>query len=102
MTQNRKPNSDAPASSRETIPPTEAAPGASRETILPTSSEESRSAQRETILPGQADSVAEVSSKTGSGIPQEFGRYRLEECLGQGPWELSTRRTTRSSIDSSR
>jgi serine/threonine protein kinase len=62
----RKP--ETTASSRETVPPGAAPPPASRETILP----------------GQADSVAESSQASGSGIPQEFGRYRVEECLGQG------------------
>lgn len=58
----------SPATSRETVPPG-AAP---------------QPASRETILPGQTDSVAESTQASGSGIPQEFGRYRLEECLGQG------------------
>jgi serine/threonine protein kinase/Leucine-rich repeat (LRR) protein len=40
--------------------------------------------QRETIHPGQSDSVAEVAGVGGGALPPQFGRYRLEECLGQG------------------
>jgi serine/threonine protein kinase len=80
-----KGQSSRPAeSSRETIPPGAAPAPANRETILPSSSAPPPATQRETILPGQADSIAEAAPATGSGIPQEFGRYRLKECLGQG------------------
>ena len=39
---------------------------------------------RETVLPGQSDSVAGPVSHSGQVLPPEFGRYRLEACLGHG------------------
>lgn len=63
-----EPNSPETSASKATIPPvTNASPG-----------------QRETMLPGQSESVAEPVAVTNSSPGQEFGRYRLEECLGQG------------------
>ena len=67
------------ASSRATVPPS-----TSRETIPPSDSSPSAPVQRETIHPGQSDSVAEVAGVGGGALPPQFGRYRLEECLGQG------------------
>jgi serine/threonine protein kinase len=68
-----------PAPSRETIPPPQ-----SRETIPPASTPSAGTSQRETILPSQSDSVAEPTGVAGVPPSPEFGRYRLEECLGQG------------------
>ena len=68
-----------PAPSRETIPPPQ-----SRETIPPASTPSAGTSQRETIHPGQSDSVAEPTGVAGVPPSPEFGRYRLEECLGQG------------------
>ena len=67
------------ASSRATVPPS-----TSRETIPPSGSSPSELVQRETIHPGQSDSVAEVAGVAGGAPLPQFGRYRLEECLGQG------------------
>jgi serine/threonine protein kinase len=68
-----------PAPSRQTIPPPQ-----SWETIPPASTPSVETSQRETILPGQSDSVAEVTRVSGVPPSPQFGRYRIEECLGQG------------------
>ncbi|GEM_PF-2963534 len=67
-------------SNHDTSPsdPGRASDSAARETIPPPSS-----GQRETILPGSHDSVAENAARGGPPDPA-FGRYQLIECLGQG------------------
>lgn len=52
----------------------------SRATIPPRNAPAS---SRETIPPGQRDSVP-VTSATSGQLGPEFGRYTIEECLGQG------------------
>lgn len=39
---------------------------------------------QETILPGQSESVGVPAAARSGPMPAQFGRYQIEECLGQG------------------